>query len=292
MKSLVLPRRALATGAVSALALGGTVLAAPAQAAPATTTYTCSSTIAGVGPYDVTVTTDVPGVPATPLAAGADIPANFLNVTNHVTIPAQMYGLFGFLQVTKVELADFAVSLGTASIGTSTPLTASSSSFTPSGATFVADINGKNAAFELPAAGTNTVLAPASFKVNGYKADGSPSGTLTCAVKTGTTAGTIGSVTTVKNAATLTAKAKKVAAGKPAKVKVKVAAPNQTPTGKVVAKIGAKKVGKGVLNAKGKATVKVKAKFLTKAKNKVTLFYKGDGFTEAAKGKVFVKVAR
>ena len=93
------------------------------------------------------------------------------------------------------------------------------------------------------------------------------------------------------NAATVTGKAKKVTIGKKAKVKVKVAADNEIPSGKVIAKIGSKQVGKGMLDAKGKAVVTIKAKALKAGKNKVKLSYAGDDFTSAGKSMFVVTVA-
>ncbi len=98
----------------------------------------------------------------------------------------------------------------------------------------------------------------------------------------------VGSVTVEKNASTITAKVAKVKAGKTAKIKVKVVAPNEVPTGKVVATIGAKKVAKGMLDAKGKVVLKVKAKFLKKATTKVKVSYAGDGFTTDSKVKTSI----
>lgn len=114
-------------------------------------------------------------------------------------------------------------------------------------------------------------------------------------VCTGTAAPTsVGSITVAANAATVRAKAtsKKIKAGKTAKVKVTVSADNEVPTGKVVAMIGKKKVGKGTLNARGKTVLKIKAKKLKVGKNKIKFSYAGDDFTAAGKSKVVVKVTK
>ena len=90
----------------------------------------------------------------------------------------------------------------------------------------------------------------------------------------------------------MTGKAKKVATGKNAKVKVKVTAPNEDPTGKVRAKIGTKQVAKGTIDASGKVTLTIKARKLKVGKNKVKLSYVGDDFTAPGKTKVIVRVTK
>jgi hypothetical protein len=100
----------------------------------------------------------------------------------------------------------------------------------------------------------------------------------------------VGSVTVVANESITTAKARAVDAGMAAKVKVKVVAPNEMPTGKVIAKVGTKRVAKGLLDDRGRVVLTIKPKFLKPGSTKVKVKYVGDGYTQASKTKVFVKV--
>lgn len=290
MQINTLPRRLASAGAVGALAAVALV-PATAQAAPATTAYTCGIPNLA-GPYDVSIVTDVPGLPTTGIGAGTDVPADLLAVTNKVTVPKAARDLMAGGGYTTINIPDFTLTAGTEGVA-ATGMTVATASFVASadGATYTADVNGKNAAFNAPATGTHAVQTPAKFALQAVKADGSAV-SIPCELKAGTVAGTVASVTTTANAATVTAKAKKVAAGQKATVKVKVAADNELPTGKLVAMIGAKKVGKAALDAKGKAVLSIKAKALKAGNNKVKISYPGDDYTAKGKGKVVVKVVR
>jgi Bacterial Ig-like domain (group 3) len=280
----------VAAGALSAGAL--VAMTAPAaQAAPATTTYSCG--ITGVaGPYNVVVTTDVPGLPSF-VPAGLDVPAGLLNVTNKVVIPKAARDLFASLQVTKVDLPDMALEVGDESV-LATGLTAPTSQFVASadGTTYSADINGKNAAFNAPAQGTNPVTQPEKFTIRATRADGTTAD-VPCAVAAGSVPGVIASVTTAENVSTTKAKpAKKVTPlGKKTKVKVVVSAENEVPTGKVKVMEGKKVLGKGELNSKGKVTVTLK-KALPKGKTVVKVLYRGDSYTESSRDKKVVLKVR
>lgn len=285
-------RRLGAAVAATALSAGALVaVSAPAaQAAPATTIYSCG--ITGVaGPYNVTVTTDVPGLP-TFVPAGLDVPAGLLNVTNKVTIPKAARDLFVGLSVTKVDLPDMALIVGDESVN-AIGLTAATSQFVASadGTTYSADINGQNAAFNAPAQGTNNVTQPEAFTIRATRADGSTAD-VPCALAAGSIPGVIASVTTAENQSTTTGKsAKKVTPlGKRAKVKVVVEADNEVPSGKVKVMKGKKVLGKGSLNSKGKVTVTLK-KALPKGKTVVKVLYSGDDYTESSRDKkVVIKV--
>jgi hypothetical protein len=276
----------VATGALSAGAL--VAMTAPAaQAAPATTNYSCGIT-GLVGPYIVTITTDVPGLP-TFVPAGLDVPAGLLNVTNKVTIPKAARDTFVGLQVTKVDLPDVALDAGDESVGV-TGLTAATSQFVASadGTTYSADLNGKNAAFNAPAQGTHLVTQPERFTIRATKADGSTAD-VPCTLAAGAVPGVIASVTTAENPSTTKAKpTKKVTPlGQKTKVKVVVAAENEVPTGTVKVKLGSKVLGKGTLNSKGKVKVTLK-KALPKGKTVVKVLYRGDKYTESSRDKKVV----
>jgi hypothetical protein len=282
-------RRLGAAVAATALSAGALVtIAAPAaNAAPATTIYSCG--ITGVaGPYNVTVTTDVPGLP-TFVPAGLDVPAGLLNVTNKVTIPKAARDLFVGLSVTKVDLPDMALTVGDESV-LATGLTAATSQFVASsdGTTYSADINGKNAAFNAPAQGTNAVTQPEKFTIRATRSDGSTAD-VPCTLAAGSVPGVIASVTTAENVSTTKGKpAKKVTPfGKKTKVKVVVTADNEVPSGVVKVQKGKKVLGKGTLNSKGKVTVTLKKK-LPKGKTVVKVLYRGDDYTESSRDKKVV----
>lgn len=282
--------RPSAAGAVAALALGALAAVAPsAVAAPATNSYTCAIPVLGDTP--VTVTTDTPVLPQT-APAGLDVAAGLLPVTNRVTIPKAVRDGFAAFQVTSVAMPDFALAVGSDAVAVS-GLSAPTSAFVADagGQTYSTDINGTNGAFDAPAAGTHGVTAPASFMIKATRADGGVLD-IACTIAAGTAPASIASITTSKNAGAVKVTRTKVKAGKVAKVKVKVSADHQTPTGRVIATIGKKRVGKAVLNDAGKAVVKVKAKFLKKKKSKIKLTYVGDGYTNKAVGKGVVRVTR
>ncbi|MEO5666351.1 MAG: DUF6801 domain-containing protein, partial [Nocardioides sp.] len=237
--------------AVAATALGASALvtmAAPAaNAGVATNNYSCVNAVAGTFP--VNVATDVTLPPTAP--AGFDVPADLLDMKNKVTIPNQAKDLFTQFGVTKVDMTDYKLTLGDVAVGAGALAVAPTAFVDNGNGTSSADINGKNAAFATPAAGTYVVGAPAAFKLVGTLSNGS-NAEFVC---TSTAAPTsVGSVTVAANESTVAAKAKKVAAGRNAKVKVTVTAPNEDPTGKVLAKIGTKQVARGVIDANGKVT--------------------------------------
>ncbi len=290
MQFNTLPRHLVSAGAVGALALSALVLAPAAQAAPASTAYECG--IAGVaGPYAVSIVTDLPGLPTAGINAGMAVPADLLGVTNKVTVPKAAYQTIVGLGYTTIGMPAFALNVGEETVG-ATGLSVPATTFVAStdGTTYSADVNGKNAAFNAPATGTYAVTTPSAFALHATKADGSAID-IPCTLKAGTAPGTVETITTTANAATVKAKAKKVAAGKTAKVKVTVAADNVVPSGNIIAKIGSKKVAKGALDAKGKVVLKIKAKALKASKNKVKLSYAGDDYTAKSNSKVVVKVA-
>jgi hypothetical protein len=273
---------ALAATALSAGAL--VALAAPAaNAGVATNGYLCVNAVAGTIP--VNVVTDVTLPPTT--AAGFDVPADLLDLKNKVTIPNQAKTLFTQFGVTKVDMTDFRLTLGDGSVGAGSLAVAPAAFVDNGNNTSTADINGKNAAFTTPAAGTYVVSAPAAFKLIATLGTGSNAEFLCNSTAAPTS---VGSVTVVANESITTAKARAVDAGMAAKVKVKVVAPNEMPTGKVIAKVGTKRVAKGLLDDRGRVVLTIKPKFLKPGSTKVKVKYVGDDYTQASKTKVFVKV--
>lgn len=81
-----------------------------------------------------------------------------------------------------------------------------------------------------------------------------------------------------------------VKAGTKAKLKVVVTAGATLPTGKVVARVGGTKVGSATLDARGRATFKVKG--LKVGYRKVKVIYQGDAATLRSTGKVWLRVTR
>ncbi|PUA81933.1 Ig-like domain repeat protein [Nocardioides currus] len=281
-------RRLGAAVAATALSAGALVtLATPAaNAGVATNAYNCVNALAGTVP--VGVATDVTLPPTAP--AGFDVPADLLDVKNKVTIPNQAKALFTQFGVTNLDMTDYKLTLGDGRVGAGSLVVAPTAFVDNGNGTSTADINGKNAAFTTPAADTYVVSAPVDFKLIATLANGSTA-EFVCTNAAAPTS--VGSVTVQANPATVTAKTKAtIKSGKDAKVKVKVTADNEDPTGKVVAMIGKKKVGKGTLADNGKVTITVKAKKLKAGKNKIKLAYAGDGFTAAGKAKVVVKVTK
>lgn len=283
MQITALPRQIAAAGAVGALAFSALAIAPAANAGVATNNYLCVNAVAGTVP--VNVVTDVTLPPEAP--AGFDVPADLLDFKNKVTISNADKGKFAAFGVTKVDMTDFKLTVGDIAVGAGS-LAVTPAAFVDNGnGTSTADVNGKNAAFTTPAAGTYVISAPAAFKLLATLSNGAVA-EFACNSTAAPTS--VGSVVIDDNESITTAKARAVDAGMPAKVKVKVVAPNEVPTGKVIAQIGSKRIAKGLLNAKGRVVLKVKAKFLKSGSNKVKIKYLGDDYTGTSKTKVFVKV--
>lgn len=288
--------RVLATAGVAALA-AGTVLVGTttsAEAAPATTQYTCQYEALGLGPWAVTVDTEILGLDQIPtISAGTDVPGGFATITNHFTIPADAHDTLASFNVEDVSFPDFAGTFGTNPVGVA-DMAATVSGMTDNGdGTWGFDANGLNAAFEVPAAGTYDLHSPEAF---GMVASVPNVGNVAvpCVLTTGTEAGVLGTVDVTKNASTTAATVVKppVEKGTKGKVKVTVATDNATQgaSGKVVAKKGSKTIGSGTLNDAGKVTITLDK--LPVGKNKVTLNYKGDAYTAKSSKTITVKVVK
>lgn len=300
-------RRLGAAVAATALGAGALVtMAAPAAtAATIDTTYTC--VFPGLGAKDIPVSINAT-LPAT-APAGFDAPA--IPVLLTVTLPGDVVdaakGVFkataigGFSTDMKATLTEAGSTTSAADLAllnakfpavavpatANTPLTITTPSPLVAGA-----VPATTAPVNLPGTGTYGINVPSAFKFTATKqGDEVMLADVPCALKAGSTA-SLGSINLTANKSTVTGKAKKVATGKKAKVKVKVAAPNEDPTGKVVARIGTKRVAKGVIDEAGKVTLTVKPKALKVGKNKIKLTYVGDDFTAAGKDKVILKVTQ
>lgn len=302
MKYTTLSRRTAAAGAASALVTGALVGATTtaAQADPVVNnTYTC--TAAGQT-FPVFLTSNAPGIEAFPeISAGTDLGPGLLSVTNTFTIPDGVYKFMSNAGVTTVSAPTFSGAFGDTPIGvdgvsvtlagmTQNANTTWSSDSTDADGDGV-EGTGFNAAFEVPAAGSYEILSPATLDLVATTAAGGQI-PVACVTADGTTAGAYHQIQVNKNASTSKATAvnSPVTKGEVAKVKVKVSAPNETPTGKVIFKKGAKNLGSVSLNARGIAILKTKA--LAVGANKITTTYRGDGYTTGSKATTTVTVKR
>lgn len=306
MKFTTISRRIAASGAATALVAGAVVglTATTATAAPEVSNdYTCS--IPGVaGPYTVTMTTNALGIEGFPqIAAGSALGAGLLTVTNHVTIPAQAYGLFSSFHVDNVTFPDFAANFGPNTVGVTGMVAAVADMADNGDGTYgfnapkddpatAGTEGGLNAAFEVPVAGEYDITMPSSFTINANAADGTTIAPIGCALADGQTAAALHHITVFKNASTAAGKAtkKQFMLGRAAKVAATVTGSHLSGN-KVLLKKGTKTLATAVLNDLGKATLTTKK--LPVGKNKLTVVYKGSGYNLPSKSSPFiVKVVR
>lgn len=271
-------------GVTAALATAGLVgvTSVSATAAPVSTTYNCS---AAGQTFPVPVSVDIALLPAT-APAGFPVPAGLLSFNSTVTVPDAVQQLLNATNNTGAKSDDFGTSFGTnvakAPVAWTKPAAATNGVWVYTG-------KGSNAAFTLPKAGTYSVNMPTTFTL--VTTGGTTPVTATCTAAA--TPAQIGSITLSKQASTTKAKApKSIKKGAVASVKVTVINENSKaggviPSGKLIIKDGKKTVGKGKLDAKGKATIKVKG--LAAGSHKLVVIYKGDDFDNGSKSKA-VKV--
>lgn len=295
MKFTTPARRLLAAGAVSALA-AGTLVGATSTAAlaeSAETSYTCEYAALGLGPWEVTVISEVPAIGALPSPSPAGYPIEAgLPVTNSFTVPDNARTTMQDYSVENLSFPDYAGSFGDASVKVE-DMTATVSSMTDNGdGTWTFNSNGTTSAFETPTAGTFDITAPSAFNL--AASVGANTVSVPCTLQTGSAPGIYrADVTVVKNSSESRATAvnSPVRKGEVAKVKVKVAGPvYQTPSGKVLLKKGAKTLTKGMLNDNGIVVLKTKA--LPVGKTTLTTAYKGDGYTKPSRDTVVFTVKR
>lgn len=297
-------RRLGAVAAAGALGVAALVaLGAPAAtAATASTTYTCTFPALGAKDIPVAITATLPA------AANAGLDAPSIPVLLSVTLPGDVVdaakGLFGATSIggfsnDMVATLDELSSADAAQLPlqnarfpqTPVPATANTALKldTPNPLTTPGAVPASTVPVNLPGAGTYDIVVPTAFKFTATKqGDVTMLADVPCVLKAGSPA-SLGSIVLAKNESTTDAKAARAItkAGTKAKVKVVVEAANEVPTGKVKVMLGKKTLGKGVLNAKGKAKVTLK-RALPKGKNKVKVLYLGDDYTEKSKDKKVV----
>ncbi|MFM6848089.1 MAG: DUF6801 domain-containing protein [Terrabacter sp.] len=294
----------VAAGAIGAGAL--VALAAPAAtAATASTTYTCTFPALGAKDIPVAITATLPA------AANAGLDAPSIPVLLSVTLPGDVVdaakGLFGATSIggfsnDMVATLDELSSADAAQLPLQnvrfpqTPVPATPNTAltlnTPNPLTTPGAVPASTIPVNLPGAGTYDIVVPSAFKFTATKqGDATMLADVPCALKAGSPA-SLGSIVLAKNESTTVARSARAITkvGTKAKVKVVVEAANEVPTGKVKVMLGKKMLGKGVLNAKGKAKVTLK-RVLPKGKTKVKVLYLGDDYTEKSKDKkVIIRV--
>ena len=279
-----------AAGAAAAAALVG-VTSTTASAAPVSQTYLCENpNIPGVGPWAVDLVSDAPALEGFPqINAGVTVPAGPLGVFNSFTIPKDAHDTLVAYGVEDISFPDFSGTFGPEIVGVE-GMTAKVSGMTDNGnGTHSFQSDGTNAQIEVPAAGVYDVLSPSSFTMSAT-VPGIGDVPVTCILAGEDGPGSYMTINVVKNDSTTTGSANQVTKGSVSKVKITVAASNEVPSGKVVVKKGTNKLGSVTLNDMGKAVFKHK---FPVGKTKVTLSYKGDGYTNTSKSDpVIVKVVR
>jgi len=280
--------RTAATGAVTALAGAGLVAGATTSAQADVTgsgNYTCSVTtpltVPLTGDFGMAISTPV--IPPT-VTAGQSFPAGPLAVTAVLTIPASSAAMLNQFGVDHGTIDDYAAHLGTSSIGAplnfpDAPVAQPDGSATMTG-------TGNNLAFTTPAAGTYDVLLPESFTFStevtlSPGADPTPA-TIGC---TSTDPGNLGSVVVTKGISATAGKVAKTTKGYKATATVTRIGDDVVPAGKVLAKLGTKTVATKTLK-KGKAVFALPKSAKGK---KLSLIYKGDGYTKGSKATLKVK---
>jgi hypothetical protein len=279
MKLAHLTSRVAVGGATAALAAAGLVGATgtSAQAAPITSTYTCTPAVGS--PFSADVSVDIAVPPTAP--AGFPVTAGLLSFKSGFTVDNAVASGLGSAGVTGAKSDDFGAAFGTtiakAPVVWNTP--------TPGPTRTTISGTGANAAFLLPAAGSYAVTSPKSFTLQGTNSSG---GTVTTAACTTGAPATIGSLVLSKqNSVTKVKAAKKVKHGAVETVKIKVTndyskTGGPVPTGKVVVKDGSKNLGKGNLK-NGQVTIKVKG--LSVGTHDLVVKYAGDDYTNKSKTK-------
>jgi hypothetical protein len=260
--------------AASALVAGAT---GAANAADATGTYSCNLPLLGPTPLPVHVS--VPLLP--PVPTGMPVPAHLLAYTSDVTVPSTAAGLLQQLKVDGANISDFAIRLGSSTIGA--PGTVGSPVANSDGSVLLSG-GGDNDAFKVPAPGSYDLTLPSAFSfvptVGGVPLD---LGAGPVAVPCTTDApASLGTVDVIKQTSTTTGTTTKTRKGYA--LTTKVVNQFSTATGQVVAKLGTKSWTKSL--SKGKAVFSLPKSARGK---KVSLTYKGDRFTAPSKGTVKVK---
>ena len=278
-------RRIAVSGVATAIAAGALVGASSTTANAAfeaTSTYTCN--VAGT-PVAMPMTASVPILPPT-ANAGMIIPANLLDVSTALTIPAAVASQLGSLGVTGGTVQDFGMLIGDKGAAPA-PLTVTGFAPGTEVGSLVANAAGKNASFTLPESGTYDITLPKSFTFTPSTAAGPLPITVPCTTEA---PAKLSSVRLDKNASATDAKAPvSIKKGSVAKVTSLITSGGPAPTGKIVAKLGTKTVGTGTVKA-GQAVMKI-AK-LPVGKDKLKIKYLGDAYTAPSGDSLVVKVVR
>ena len=271
-----LSTRLVAGGATAALAAAGLigVTTSAAQAAPVSTTYSC--TAAG-NTFNVPVSVDIKLLP-TSAPAGYPVPASLLSFDSTLTVPGAVQSLIdGTVTNTGAKSDDFGAAFG--DTVAKSPVAWTKPAAADGSGNWVYPGKGANGAFTLPKAGTYSVNMPKSFTL--VTTGGSAPITAAC---TSAAPAQIGTITLSKQKVTIKAKATPASVKKGAEVTVKGKVTNEyvktggpEVTGKVIIKDGKKKVGTAKIK-KGKYTVKLKG--LSVGVHKLTVSYKGDDYTD------------
>ena len=284
-------KRLAATGAASALAAGALVgaTATAAEAATATGPDDCVGTTGPLGTMPLTVTVPELDFFTAPLPAGTPVPPSTLSALATLEVPAAVAALLQTFNVDGGTVEDFAVTVG--GMPATAPLTIDS--ITPNLETGGVDMaaSGGNELFSLPAAGTHDILLPTSFTF--VPSSGGVALPLEADCSTDAPA-SLGTITTIKNDSTTTAKPTKRAFEKGTAAKIRAKVTDEVdflaPTGKVKAIKGGKTVATGTLNDNGVAVINLGRK-LRVGKHGSTVKY-GSGYYETSTDSVVVKVVR
>lgn len=272
-----LSARTAAAGITTALAAGALVGlgTASAEAATVSNVYTCKIDLLSTS-FDTTLTA-TGAIPVTQAYAGQPIPAGLIGLDVVATIDPAFAPTLAQFGVNSAKADDFALALGKGEV----PIPLAGNIVTEGGATSWR-ATGKNAAFVLPGAGTAASAMPQAFTFTAATAAAGDV-PIPCALKTGQTAQSLGSVELAKQTTKTTAKAAKGKVVAMVKGNASVAT-----SGQVVVLNGKKVVGKA--NVKnGKAVVKLKK--LKKGTYKLVASFKGNDSFGASKSKKFtVKV--
>ena len=276
-------RRVAATGLVTALAAGGSVLGLAGSAQAATASYTCQTL---AGPITIPMSLDASALDAAPLPTGFAVPGGLAPVTGSAVLPASLTGAVAFLLPTVTDLgatiSGFALSAG----GTSIPIQDLKAAPVPlSASDLTLPAAGTVGGFTAPLPGVYDVSLPSSFSmtpitsVAGITLPGS-----TCNLADAAQA-VIGQLTVVKQTSTTAAKVKKAGSSFKAVVTV-VRQLGSAATGKVTASVKGKKVATKKLSKKGVASFTLPRS--VKGKN-VVFSYAGDELTSASKASATAK---
>jgi hypothetical protein len=273
--------RLVAGGATAALATAGLVgmTGTAAQAAPVSSTYTCTTPF---GPVTGSVSVDIALLPPT-APAGFPVAAGLFSFKSNLVISNATATGLSNAGVTGAKSDDFGTAFGDtvakAPVVWTGPPTADATNTTFAG-------KGANTAFVLPKAGSYTVAMPKNFTLLATNSSGATVVTAPC---TTTAPATIGNLVLSKQAVKIKAKATPASVKKGGVVTVKGKISNDfvktggpEVTGKVTIKDGKKKVGTGTIK-KGKFVVKLKG--LAVGSHSLTVSYKGDDYTDKGASK-------